>query len=149
MRYVLPFLGRGANNGPTSWAFTYSSKYDTADVPTQANMSDANSYTFWANNAEANAFLQADFGSVKTLTSISYRAIPVDAPPGGWGASFTDGKTLQYSEDGSVWTNVLTISASSTTTTTLYTLPVPVAARYVRFFYAPPGYIGISEFYFG
>lgn len=137
----------GVSNAPTSWTFTSSSNYANGGVPTQAKLSDNNSYTYWGNTAEPNAFLRADFGSAKTLSDVYYRAVPAEFD--GWGAGFTNGRLIQHSLDGSTWTTLLTITNASETTTTRYTLPTPVSARYVRFFNEPNGYMAISEFHFG
>lgn len=140
---------------PTAWTFTYSSIYAGSSA-TQAALSDGNTETYWGSDGtEINGtyiFLQADFGSTKTLSSISYRIGPGSS---GWDQSYTNGADLQHSLDGVSWTTATTISNADATTRT-FTLPTPVQARYVRIasvrnnlIGAVNAYIAVSEFFFG
>ena len=142
-------MAQSGSNAPTSWTFTYSSKWGSAVVPTQANMSDGSAATYWGNDTSepAEAFLRADFGSSKTLSSIGYRAAPASA---GWGASYLDGATLEYSADGSSWTVATTVASSSESSTSTFTLSSPVSARYVRVTKPKSAlWLGIGDFFFG
>jgi hypothetical protein len=133
---------------PTSWVFSYNlGIYPGTSAPTQSGLRDgaANSATStWGSNIGYNNFLTADFGSVKTVSSITIG--PIDAAYGGWGWSYLNGALLQYSTDNINWTNLTTINAATILRTTSYT--VNINARYIRVIMAPYNWLGVGEFYF-
>jgi hypothetical protein len=132
---------------PTTWIFSYNlGIYHGTSAPTQSGLRDgaANSVTsIWGSNIGYNNFLTADFGSVKTVSSITIG--PIDAASG-WGWTYLNGAILQYSTDNINWTNLTTINAATTLKTTSYT--ININARYIRVIMTSYHWLGVGEFYF-
>lgn len=92
---------------------------------------DDDNATYWAANSTVTAWWQYDFGASneKTLRRIDIRAR--DAGPQNSPSDFT----IQYSNDGSTWTTVLTVTGETGWTASqlrLFTFDNAVAARYWR-----------------
>lgn len=138
---VRPIGLAGVLASPTTWTFSVSSVGDGL-TPTQANMSDGDSFTYWASNYSGPPFIQADFGTVVAVAAVHVRAVE------GWGPSFLNNRDIHTSSDGTTWTKQLTITGSSLYDTDTHSFSAPVAARYVRLSYSTTGAIACSELYF-
>lgn len=89
MRAIMPFL-------PDS-AFTASSFYDANTAPAKARLPGANDREVWApRNVNTEQWWQADFGSNKEIVYFQIK---------GRASQWTTGFRLQYSLDGTTWTD--------------------------------------------
>ena len=89
----------------------------------------------WGSNNGATEYITADIGSVKTITKIVLGYDYLTNLPGGWGVTYTQGKSIDTSSDGSTWTTQTTTPTYSLTGSTngLVSIIIPnVSARYVR-----------------
>jgi hypothetical protein len=88
-------------------------------------------------------FIQIDLGIIKSINRILLSA-PDGVMPGSWaGGGYTNGCDLQYSNDGTNWTTITTLSGFNTGTTQEFLNNIN--ARYVRIMHAN-GYAALSEF---
>jgi hypothetical protein len=131
-----------------TWTFSYSEVYPGASVPTQQLLSDSSTIqsSGWASIFTVNPYIQADFGSVKTVTSIIVGPIT----DGGWQWSNLNTAALQYSSDGSNWSDVTSSINQTNTSLTTITYSNSISARYVRIMYLDNNarYLGVSTFHF-
>ena len=140
-----------ARTNQNKWTFKYNGGvYTNTSAPTQESLSDGvwnRQDSVWGSTMIVNNFIEADFGSVKNVSSIIVG--PIDPGFGGWGWTYLNGAALQYSINGNNWTNITNISQSDTTLTTI-TYTVNISARYVRIIYldSKSRYLGIGTFYF-
>lgn len=137
---------------PTSWSFSYGyGIYGGTSAPTQAGLSDnfANfSTSVWGSNIGTGNFITADFGTSKTISNIIVG--PIDQAYGGWGWSYLAGATIQYSTNGTTWTNLATITYPTNTTIFTQTYYANnITARYIRITYGTTyNWLGVGTFYF-
>jgi len=138
-----------AQNSPVwvTYTFTYSGTYSGSDVPTQQLLSDdPNVNTGWGSNLGTNPYIRADFGSVKTTTSITV------GPRPSWGWSYLNGADVQYSSDGSDWQTVTSnINPTNNQGLSIITYTTSISARYVRIIRlnsGSSGLLGVGTFYF-
>ena len=135
-------------NNPFGWSFTYySGVYAGTSIPTQQLLSDGSDLELnnsgWGSQAVTNPYIQADFRTAKTITSITI------GPFSTWNWTYLNGATLQYSNDGANWSDIISsIQANTSLPTTTYS--TNIYARYVRiiYLYAFDYYLGISTFKF-
>ena len=135
-------------NNPFGWSFTYySGVYAGTSIPTQQLLSDSNDSEWnnsgWGSQSVTNPYIQADFRSAKTITSITI------GPFSSWNWTYLNGAALQYSNDGTNWSNVISsIQANTSLPTATYS--TSISARYVRiiYLYTFDYYLGISTFKF-
>jgi surface protein len=135
-------------NNPFGWSFTYySGVFTGTSAPTQQLLSDdPNVNTGWGSNLGTNPYIQADFGSVKTTTSITV------GPRPSWGWSYLNGADVQYSSDGSDWQTVTSnINPTNNQGLSIITYTTSISARYVRIIRlnsGSSGLLGVGTFYF-
>jgi surface protein len=135
-------------NNPFGWSFTYySGVFTGTSAPTQQLLSDSNDSEWndsgWGSQTVTNPYIQADFRSAKTITSITI------GPFSSWNWTYLNGAALQYSNDGTNWSNVISsIQANTSLPTATYS--TSISARYVRIIYLHSyAYnLGISTFKF-
>ena len=110
-------------------------------IPTQLNDASVSTGTTTLSTAGVTQFLQLNFQTPKTFSSVQLMALTA--------VGNLNGADLQYSSDGVTWTNILTsITGSSITTLVNYTF-TPVTAQYVRLKKAPGSLLAVSEFQVG
>jgi surface protein len=134
--------------GWATWTFTYfSGVYAGTSVPTQQLLSDgSNSQSSgWGSLPVNNPYIQADFGSAKTISSIIVG--PINEY--GWDWSTLNGAALQVSSDGTNWSNVIS-SIQADTSLPTKTYSQSVSTRYVRIIYLDSNtrYLSIGTFNF-
>jgi surface protein len=134
-----------AQNTPVwfTWTFTHSGVYPGTSVPTQQLLSDEpNVNTGWVSNLGNNTYIQADFGSVKTISSI------IVGPNMSWGWEYLNGADVQYSSDGANWSYVTSnINPTNNIQLTSITYSSSISARYVRIIRGS-GLLGVGTFNF-
>jgi YD repeat-containing protein len=130
-------------------AFTASSSYSSfgyTGLTTANGMRDGQflaNNTIHGTNSEADAWIKADLGAVKTVTSI--KVAPANAAAAGsWGASYLSGATVQYSTDNASWTTSTTISGAVEGAYSTVNMG-GVSARYVRV-RKLNDYVGVGDF---
>ena len=102
--------------------------------------------TFYGTVNSASAFISFDLGASVYVDHINILHTSASAS-GGWGATYTNGRALQYSDDGSSWTTAASLSGhSDASDTTSVTYNVAATHRYWRVSYS--GYIAIGEIRF-
>ena len=102
--------------------------------------------TFYGTVNSASAFISFDLGASVYVDHINILHTSASAS-GGWGATYTNGRALQYSDDGSSWTTAATLSGhSDAADTTPVTYNVAATHRYWRISYS--GYIAIGDMRF-
>jgi hypothetical protein len=96
-------------------------------------------------NNEASAWIEADLGSSKAIGNVQLMDITTsESCVGPWGPPYTNGATVQYSNDNSTWTNVGTVSGA--TDGAYVTISFGGAsARYVRLLMAN-NWLGLGDF---
>ncbi len=137
---------------PNNWIFKYNKGvYTGTSVPTKEALSDGvwnRQDSVWGSIAGVGDYIEADFGNVKNVSSIIVG--PIDASYGGWGWTYLNGATLQYSTDGNNWTKITdSINQTNISLMTISYL-VNISARYVRIIYLDrgPWHLGVGTFYF-
>ena len=123
------------------YTLTMSSTYsDSCSTNTAASLYDGN----LGNGAGTSAgvqYIRADLGSAKTIARI--RISPLESASCGWGPSYSDGRPIQYSNDGVTWTTYTTISG---TIDGQYKDYFPnINARYWQVS-SPSSWLGLGEF---
>jgi surface protein len=137
-----------AQNTPVwfPYYFTYySGVYDGASVPTPQLLSDSSNSlsSGWASISVINPYIQANFASDKTISSITV------GPITSWSWQYLNGAALQYSSDGVYWTHITLINQADTGLPTI-TYTTSISARYVRVINLSqsPWWVGIATFKF-
>lgn len=139
----------GSSLRPIYWTFTVSSVYPGyTNPPTKAGLSNgvntvAGTDSFASANGSGVSYITADFGEVCFVTNAFLMC--VSSTTLGWGETYTNGRLLQISSDGTSWTTVATISGVTNTNTV--TIPVNSNCRYIRV-YNSNGYVTVGDFYF-
>ena len=99
-------------------------------------------------NYNNHAWVQMDLGAVLLVATIYVGSDFDDTLQGGtsWGKSYTENKTLQYSNDATTWTD---IGSTGTFSAGIKTFSVSFSARYIRIITTAPGgdYLVVTEFY--
>ncbi|MDX6209176.1 MAG: hypothetical protein QOE24_1567, partial [Frankiales bacterium] len=120
--------GGGSTNLSTGATMTANS---TQQTYVASNANDSNANTYWEGAGAYPQWLRVDFGSVKSVSSVT-----VTVPPASTWAARTQTFSVEGSADGTTWT---TLSASagrvfnpSTGNTVTIALPASSTARYVR-----------------
>lgn len=110
--------------------FTQSSVYGAGLTATATNMRDGLSNTGGATTASGNEWFRADLGVAKTIGRV---AVAGGNLPG-WGgvASYLNGRTIEWSNDGTTWTTVATISGVDDTGALFNFDFTAISARYWR-----------------
>lgn len=124
----------------TGVTYTVSGTYSSNSPPTYQYMNDNNANgatngNQWGSLNTSFEYILADLGSIKTVTKLIVGYDYLNNLPGGWGTSYTQGKTVQTSTDNSTWTTQATtpVYADTGSTNGLVTVVIPnVSARYVR-----------------
>ena len=125
----------------TGVAYTASSTFTDCNPPTYQYMNDnnANGSTNddqWGSDDNGGPdYIEADLGSTKTVTKIVIGYDYLTNLPTGWGVTYTEGKTIETSTDGTNWTSQGTTPTYSSTGSTngLVSITInSVAARYIR-----------------
>jgi hypothetical protein len=135
-----------------NWTFKYNKGvYAQTSVPTQESLSDGiwnKQDSVWGSLAGIGNYIEADFGNVKNVSSIIVG--PIDARYGGWGWNYLNGAALQYSTDGTNWTDIIKNINQTNTSLMTITYSVNISARYVRIIYLDKQnrYLGVGTFYF-
>jgi surface protein len=135
-----------AQNTPVwfPYYFTYYSGVDAGtSVPTPQLLSDSSNTSGWASISVINAFIQANFASEKTISSITV------GPITSWTWQYLNGAALQYSSDDVYWTHITFINQADTGLPTI-TYTTSISARYVRVINLSPSpwWVGIATFQF-
>ena len=131
-----------------SWTFTVSSVLSGyTDPPTKAGMSDGinnqSGVKGWGSSGFPGEWIKADFGISVYITAAKIKCLAI-AAPGSWGATYTNGKELQGSNNNTDWTAIATISGLTDSNT--ITVNVNANYRYLRIY--GDGYIGCGDFWF-
>lgn len=135
----------GADGRILDATYSQSSVYQDNTAATAAGMANGthSEASQTGTDNEELAWVQMDLGSVQLLTKVVVGCDYDDELPGGWGASYTEGKDVQASIDGSTWT---TLFSTGTFDDPIQEYPVSAAARYVRIV-AVDDYLAVTEFY--
>lgn len=134
------------SSAPTTWTITQSSVYSGTTAATQANMH-TNSGTYPAGcytNSGSPAHMTATFPAMALVTSVKLKACNEPAQNEGWDESYLNGATLQYTTDGTTWTNVATVSGHTSGETAFKDYPVNQNCLGVRV--QVSGYLAIGQF---
>jgi hypothetical protein len=110
---------------------SYKGIYPNATAASMSNMADGSHLTYWASESfgmSETMFVMADLGYSRLVRKIVIAPIPSNR--GGWGPTYTNGRTIQISDNGSTWFNVLAISGVSDYVFT--TFNVSFTHRFVR-----------------
>jgi len=107
---------------------------------TPANMTDGNGNTGAATNPVANSFVSFDLGSVR---KINYIDLMVHST---WGTSYIAGDIIQWSANGTTWTDIATLTSSQFTTGVYTNFRFKaVDARYVRVISPAANYVFLGD----
>lgn len=135
----------------TGTVYTVSSTYSSNSAPTYQYMNDFNANgstngNQWGSNPGNPEFIKADVGSTKYITKIVIGYDYLSNLPGGWGPSYTEGKSVDVSTDNTNWTTITTTPTYSSTGSTngLVDITINSNARYIRLY--STGYIACLEF---
>lgn len=120
------------------------------------------SYTYMNNNSadgdnnnnetgttsDTNRFIKADAGSIRYVDYIIIGYDYLNRLDGGWGVTYTQGLSVQVSDDDASWTTVRTTPTYSSTGSTngLVRINIGRSCRYIRLFKAATGFIATLEF---
>jgi hypothetical protein len=145
----VPEVGTGAATiDVAAITYTQSSIWSTNSAATNAGMTNGvfAETLQTATNIDAPAFVRMDFGETCLVRTIYVGCDFSNTLAGGWGKTWTEGKRLQYSDDGTSWTDILTLG---TFTSGIQSYAVDFEARYVRIANATlaPDYLAVTEFY--
>ncbi|NBX81491.1 hypothetical protein EBQ90_00140, partial [bacterium] len=137
--YVVQYAAEGYTT--QSYTLSQSSNYaDSCSSNTASSLYDGNLGNGSGTSSSSNEFVRADLGSAMTVARIRLSPLPQHC---GWGPSYLNGKTLQYSSDGTNWTTYVTISG---VTEGAYRDYLPdVTARYWRI-QSSSSWLGVGEF---
>ena len=132
----------GGSSPITGITYTVTGTYSANQPPTYQYMNDNNANgaingTQWGSLSTSTEWIMADLGTVKTITKIIIGYDYLNNLPGGWGVSYTQGKTVETSIDNVNWVAQATTPtyASTGSTDGLVTVVIPnVNARYIRLF---------------
>jgi len=139
-----------ARNSPVwfPWTFTYfSTPLSGTMIPTQQLLSDdlTGQSSGWGTVA-INPYIQADFGSVKTISSIILGPITDN----GWSWSYLNGAALEYNIEG-IWHLLFNINQTNTSLPTI-TYSTNISTRYIRIRMQTPPFVpaslGVATFHF-
>ena len=134
----------------TGITYTQSSVYSTNAAATYSNMNDDSAdesvSTETGTNSSGSEWVKADQGSSLFIEKIIIGYDYLNNLPGGWGVSYTEGKTIETSDDNTNWTNRGTTPTYSGTGSTdgLVSINIGVTARYIRI--TSSGYMCLTEF---
>lgn len=134
------------SSAPATWTITQSSVYSGTTAATQANMH-TNSGTYPAGcytSSGSPAHMTAMFPVVAFVTAIKLKACNEPAQNEGWNESYLNGATLQYTTDGTTWTNVATVSGHTSGETAFKDYPVNQNCLGVRVINS--GWLAIGQF---
>lgn len=136
----------------TGVTYTQSSVYGPNAAATYAGMNDNsavgnNGINQTGTKNEAAPFIKADCGSTRYVSKIVIGYDYQSNLPGSWGVSYTEGRTIQGSNDNTNWTTITTAPTYSTTGSSNGLVDITVNAnyRYIRL-YSTSGYICLLEF---
>jgi hypothetical protein len=116
-------------------------------IPTQQLLSDdlSGQSSGWGTVA-INPYIQADFGSVKTISSIILGPITDN----GWNWSYLNGAALEYNIEG-IWHLLFNINQTNTSLPTI-TYSTNISTRYIRIRIQTPQFVpaslGVGTFHF-
>ncbi|WP_397402185.1 Ig-like domain-containing protein [Phenylobacterium sp.] len=132
----------------TPTAFTASSNAGTTGLTAANGMKDGNFQapaSVHATNTETNAWIRADLGSAKTVNHID--VAPAQAASVGANADDLNGTAVEYSLDGTKWTQAATIGASVVGATRTVAIG-GVSLRYLRIRRIVSGQVAVGDFRF-
>jgi hypothetical protein len=128
---------------PVTWTFTTShGPYAGSVSPTQANMSDGVTTTYYAADTAVASWVEANFGSPVFVSSAR---LADAAGNNAWNASYLNSAQLEY-WDGGAWQGITT-AAGHLSTGNLVTYSVNLTTQRVRV-RMPSTWIALSEFWF-
>ncbi|WP_370723343.1 SdrD B-like domain-containing protein [Fibrella aquatica] len=127
--------------GPTPVAITQSSNNGASVIGTLTSMTDNNFGTGAGTNIGNGQYVRLDFGSAVTMTGVTISPLALT----GWGPTYLNGITLQYSTNGTTWTTIQVISGTVNNTLSTFTFS-SISARYIQLVTTTNTYVGISEF---
>lgn len=132
----------------TPTAFTASSNAGTTGLTASNGMKDGDFQalaSIHATNTEANAWIRADLGTAQTVNHID--VAPALAASVGATADDLNGTAVEYSLDGTKWTQAATISASVAGATRTVAIG-GVSLRYLRIRRIVSGQVAVGDFRF-
>jgi YD repeat-containing protein len=132
----------------TPTAFTASSNAGTTGLTASNGMKDGSFQALasvHATNTETNAWIRADLGSAQTVNHID--VAPAQAASVGANADDLNGTAVEYSLDGTKWTQAATISASVVGATRTVAIG-GVSLRYLRIRRIVSGQVAVGDFRF-
>ena len=131
--------------------YTQSNVYGTFETASMANMAnnDAVEESATGMNSVAGNFVKMDLGSSVYVDHVTVgydHTTTLGAND--WGPEFTEGWTLQVSNDNSTWTDIADtpVYASSGAVNGIVAMPVAGTWRYLRLYYAATDYRAVTEF---
>lgn len=142
-----PFLGTLQKLTNTVYAQNTKSSYNSFATYQYMNDDSASGASGQTATAGSGGYVRADCGSSR---SVGYIVIGYDYLknlPGGWGKSYTEGVTIQGSQDASTWTTLGTTPtyASTGSTNGLVTIPIWNTYRYIQLINTS-SYFALTEF---
>lgn len=127
----------GANNAAT---YTYMNNGDASGA-----VDASNNQTGTSNQADA--YIMANCGANKWVDHIVIGYDYLNNLTGGWGVAYTQGASIQISDDSSSWTTITTAPTYATTGSTdgLVSIDIKESCQYIRL-YRASGYLCLLEF---
>lgn len=142
-----PFLG--VLQKLTSTVYTQNTKYGSNSFATYQYMNDGSASGTSGQTATAGAggYVRADCGSARAVGYIVIGYDYLNNLPGGWGASYTEGVTVQGSQDATTWTTLATTPtyASTGSSNGLVVIPIWNTYRYIQLI-KTNNYFALTEF---
>lgn len=127
-----------------SIVYSQSSVWEDNTAANATNMQDGSlTGTATGTNNEALAWVKMDFGATYEVAKIVI-GTATTALPGGWNKSYTENNDIEYSTNGTTWTNGGTTGTFASEG--IYEIAVSFSARYVRISRADD-YLALCELY--
>lgn len=137
--------GGGTEVVPVSFSST-SNYGGYTGLTTTGGMRDGNfnsSNSIHGTNSGSNEIIQANLGTSQAISRIDIASADASAP-GGWGAFYTNGAIVEYSNDGVTWTSAGTVSGVVDGSYTSISLG-GATMQYIRLV-RTSGYLGMGDF---
>ena len=133
----------------TNTVYAQNTKYPSNSFATYQYMNDdsASGASGQTATAGSGGYVRADCGSSRSVGYIVIGYDYLNNLPGGWGTSYTEGVTIQGSQDASTWTTLGTTPtyASTGSTNGLVTIPIWNTYRYIQLINTS-SYFALTEF---
>ncbi|MEI8251272.1 MAG: discoidin domain-containing protein [Synechococcus sp. ELA057] len=140
--------GGGSEIVVSSITYSQSSVYTGNTAATNATMTNGsiNETTATGTLASSSAHITMDFGAVFPVANVYLGADYNNTLANGWGPTYTSGRRLVYSTDGSTWTT-FEASIATFTSSAIRVYSVSFSARYIRIEPVSSDFVAVTEFY--